>query len=140
LEVAEHLPIQSAGGFVAELTALAPFILFSAAIPGQGGTNHLNEQWPEYWATRFAGHGYRVLDCIRPRIWEDDRIDFWYRQNIFLFVDSDQLPRVNIRHVDWPLARAHPGLIAAQPKATIRGAASQLFKLCRRELVRRIRF
>src|SRR5688572_22196352 len=35
LEVAEHLPSQSAQRFIELLTTLAPAILFSAAIPGQ---------------------------------------------------------------------------------------------------------
>jgi SAM-dependent methyltransferase len=48
LEVAEHLPPQSAEDFVDSLTRLAPVVLFSAAIPLQGGTHHLNEQWPDY--------------------------------------------------------------------------------------------
>ena len=50
LEVAEHVPPLSAGDFIASLTRLASIILFSAAIPYQGGDGHLNEQWPEYWA------------------------------------------------------------------------------------------
>jgi SAM-dependent methyltransferase len=49
LEVAEHLPPQSASVFVETLTTHAPLILFSAAVPGQGGEHHVNEQPPEYW-------------------------------------------------------------------------------------------
>src|SRR5579862_3100091 len=49
-EVAEHLPPDAAKGFVDSLTRLAPLVLFSAAIPFQGGVGHINEQWPEYWA------------------------------------------------------------------------------------------
>ena len=37
LEVAEHLPAECAPGFVECLTRLAPSVLFSAAIPFQGG-------------------------------------------------------------------------------------------------------
>ena len=81
LEVAEHLPPERAGSFVSDLTSLAPFVIFSAAVPGQGGANHLNEQWPDYWIALFAEHGYRMFDCIRPRIWNDDRVEYWYRQN-----------------------------------------------------------
>jgi len=49
LEVAEHLDKTRAESLVADLTSLAPTILFSAAIPGQGGTHHVNEQWASYW-------------------------------------------------------------------------------------------
>ena len=46
LEVAEHLPPECGSEFVQTLTDLSSVILFSAAIPFQGGTDHLNEQWP----------------------------------------------------------------------------------------------
>jgi hypothetical protein len=88
LEVAEHLPEARADGFVADLVALAPAVLFSAAIPFQGGTGHLNEQWPEHWAGRFAAHGYLVLDCVRPRVWNDPGVEFWYAQNTLLYVEA----------------------------------------------------
>jgi SAM-dependent methyltransferase len=91
LEVAEHLPESSAEDFVGSLSALAPCILFSAAIPHQGGLNHLNEQWPEYWVELFAGHGYAVVDAIRPRAWTRPGIAFWYRQNTFIFARPEVL-------------------------------------------------
>jgi hypothetical protein len=56
LEVAHYLPESRAGGFVADLCELAPMVLFSAAIPHQGGIGHVSEQWPG-WAERFAEHG-----------------------------------------------------------------------------------
>jgi SAM-dependent methyltransferase len=84
LECAEHLPAESASGFVASLVKLAPVILFSAAIPGQGGTHHVNEQWPAYWAKLFREHDYYFWDCLRPRFWNVESIPAWYRQNAFL--------------------------------------------------------
>jgi len=93
LEVAEHLPEESAAGFVESLTRLGPVVLFSAAVPGQGGTGHLNEQWPSYWVRHFAGHEFTVVDCLRDRIWNDPRIEWWYRQNLLLFVAKSHLPR-----------------------------------------------
>jgi 2-polyprenyl-3-methyl-5-hydroxy-6-metoxy-1,4-benzoquinol methylase len=68
LEVAEHLPPECAEGFVASLVSLGEFVLFSAAIPSQGGRGHVNEQWPDYWARRFQEHGHVAIDCIRRRI------------------------------------------------------------------------
>ena len=87
LEVAEHLAPERADGFVRDLTRLAPAVLFSAAIPGQGGTLHRNEQPQSSWIRRFAACGYDAWDVIRPAIWSDPRVAFWYRQNTFLFVD-----------------------------------------------------
>jgi len=88
LEVAEHLSPQSAEGFVDSLTRLAPMVLFSAAIPHQGGTEHLNEQWPEYWAALFKTRDYLPIDCIRGRIWRNEQVEYWYVQNILLFASA----------------------------------------------------
>lgn len=85
LEVAEHLPAERARDFVRSLTALSDYVLFSAAVPFQGGINHVNEQWQHYWADLFADLGYLVHDFIRPQIWTDSAIPYWYRQNIFLY-------------------------------------------------------
>ena len=91
LEVAEHLPPESADMLIESLIRLGPAVFFSAAIPHQGGTNHVNEQWPEYWAARFEASGYSVIDAIRPRIWQDPDVEWWYAQNALLFIRQDLL-------------------------------------------------
>jgi SAM-dependent methyltransferase len=91
LEVAEHLPPECATGFIESLTCLAPVVLFSAAIPKQGGNHHTNEQWPEYWAKLFGEHGFRPLDFIRRHVWQNDAVEFWYAQNTLLFVQANLL-------------------------------------------------
>jgi SAM-dependent methyltransferase len=88
LEVAEHLPPECAEVFVRSLVGLGPVVLFSAAIPHQGGAAHLNEQWPEYWAAIFARYGYVAIDCVRPRIWNNRSVDYYYAQNILVYADS----------------------------------------------------
>lgn len=93
LEVGEHLPPESAAGYVESLTRLAPVVLFSAAIPHQGGVGHLNEQWPDYWRDHFARHGYEPIDCIRRRIWSDPQVQWWYAQDVLLYVARDYLAR-----------------------------------------------
>ena len=84
LEVAEHIPEQFADSFIEVLVKHGDVHLFSAAIPGQGGQNHVNEQWPEYWQKKFERFGFYFHDVIRPQIWGNEQIDFWYRQNMFL--------------------------------------------------------
>ncbi|MBV9171892.1 MAG: methyltransferase domain-containing protein [Chloroflexi bacterium] len=91
LEVAEHLPATNADTLVSSLVQLAPAVLFSAAIPFQGGYNHLNEQWPEYWVERFQRHGLAVIDAIRKEIWLDERVEWWYAQNTLLFATREAL-------------------------------------------------
>lgn len=90
LEVAEHLPPSSAADFVASLVRLAPVVLFSAAIPLQGGTDHVNEQWPAYWAQLFRRHDYHFWDCLRMRFWQVQGMgSYYYRQNLFLIGNRD---------------------------------------------------
>lgn len=93
-EVAEHLPPSSAEQFVKSLTLLSDKILFSAALIGQEGTYHLNEQVPEYWAAIFLKYDYVPIDYIRPLIWQKEEIPFWYRQNILLFVRNSQVAQL----------------------------------------------
>lgn len=93
LEVAEHLPESCATDLVGSLVALGPCVLFSAAVPGQGGTGHVNEQWPSWWIARFAAHDYRVVDAVRPHVWAADDVEPWYAQNALLFVAADELAR-----------------------------------------------
>jgi SAM-dependent methyltransferase len=93
LEVAEHLPAQSSDSFVASLTSLSPFVVFSAAAPHQGGAQHVNEQWPAYWAERFRARGFEPVDCLRRRLWEDERVEWWYAQNTFFYADASYLKR-----------------------------------------------
>ncbi|TAD90633.1 MAG: methyltransferase domain-containing protein [Bacteroidetes bacterium] len=118
LEVAEHIEPSGAKQFVANLAMLSDVVIFSAAIPGQEGTFHVNEQWPEYWAEKFADNGFVPVDAIRKLIWRDERINYWYRQNMIIFVKRERL-------LDYPqlaaacqltdpdfLTRIHPDLLA----------------------------
>jgi len=91
LEVAEHLPDWAGRRLIQALTQAAPLVLFSAAIPGQGGHGHVNEQWPDYWASLFSTYGFRRLDPIRRHVWQNSQIAWWYRQNIFLFASDDAI-------------------------------------------------
>jgi SAM-dependent methyltransferase len=85
LEVAEHLSEDAAEGFIECLTRHADVVLFSAAIPFQGGHHHVNERFPDYWRQIFAARGYVAMDFIRPRIWERSEVLVWLRQNVLVY-------------------------------------------------------
>jgi SAM-dependent methyltransferase len=100
LEVAEHLPASAGTQLVKTLVTAAPVILFSAAVPGQGGTAHINLQWPRYWRELFAKEGYSLLDPIRPAVLLDRRVAWWYRQNVVMYCSAASL-------VNHPLLAGH---------------------------------
>jgi len=88
LEVAEHLSESRAADLVKLLTSVSSHVLFSAAIPGQRGPGHVNEQWPSYWKRLFHQRGFQRLDPIRRHIWRNRNVQWWYRQNIFLYISE----------------------------------------------------
>jgi len=90
-EVAEHLPESCADRYVDLLTRLAPQIVFTAAVPGQGGTDHVNEQPASYWISKFAARGYVhnvELSQEWGRAWKDAGIASWFWMNIMIFRKS----------------------------------------------------
>ncbi len=130
LEVAEHLPKESAEHFIKWLCNLAPVILFSAAIPGQGGVGHQNEAWLSYWVVLFEKQGYRPLDLIRPEIWADQNIYFWYRQNTLIFIKNDKPKR--IRDTNIAIDIVHPELYMSKfPAKSTRLSAKLLRRFIR---------
>lgn len=94
IEVGEHLNTDSSRTFVDSITRHGDFVLFSAALPGQGGSGHINEQWPEFWVEMFRDGGFEAYDLIRPSTWGDTRVFAWIQQNCLLFVrNGERIPR-----------------------------------------------
>ncbi|HET9399901.1 MAG TPA: methyltransferase domain-containing protein [Candidatus Acidoferrales bacterium] len=132
LEVAEHLPKSSAAVLISFLTQLAPAVLFSAAIPGQGGCHHVNEQWPDYWNAFFAHHEFCRVDCIRAQVWNREDVEPWYAQNCFLYVQEQS----DLRQRDLLAKRAaFPAPVPAVHPA-IYDAARDVDQLTPRPLLR----
>ncbi|HXZ80682.1 MAG TPA: class I SAM-dependent methyltransferase [Terriglobales bacterium] len=128
LEVAEHLPASSAESFIESLVALSPVILFSAAVPAQTGTNHINEQWPTWWIEHFRKFGFVPVDCIRRRIWNDPKVEWWYAQNTLLMVRDDYLQSSPLlleeaRKSAGPFAIVHPRAFRERLASERRSAA-----------------
>ena len=89
MEVAEHLSADRAEGLVEDLCSSSDLVLFSAAIPGQGGRNHINERWQSYWAGNFQKNGFIAYDFVRPKIWCREDIQSYYRQNIVIYCRAE---------------------------------------------------
>lgn len=91
LEVAEHLPRAASSAFVKSLTKHSDFVLFSAAVPGQGGEHHINERPLCFWRSLFENQGYMPVDFLRPIIQSNLEIAPWYRNNTILYARKTSL-------------------------------------------------
>ncbi len=118
LEFLEHLDQKNSRQIIEWLCSLTNTVVFSAALPGQGGTHHINEQRVEYWTKQFSDFGFVACDALRPKIWSNSDIAPWYRQNILMFF-REKVP-VEIEHFAadaWasatraPLSLFHPDLL-----------------------------
>lgn len=112
LEVAEHLPETRANTFIEDIVSLSDIVLFSAAIPGQGGKGHINEQPVSYWVDLFEKSGYKAFDIIRPKIQAIKKIPSWYRNNTIVYCNKnseliDTLKNVQVEPMyDWVLSES----------------------------------
>lgn len=95
LEVAEHLPEAAADTFVDTLARHGDLILFSAAVPHQGGEHHVNEQPLSYWRSKFAARGYAAHDWLRSQIAADKAVMPWYRFNTLLYANEAAAARLS---------------------------------------------
>lgn len=132
LETAEHIPSHAARDFVATLVRHGDAILFSAAVPGQGGEHHVNEQPLAYWRGLFAAHDYRPVDLVRPALRDKSDVQSWYRYNTVLYVNAAGMARLSADarghlvsdgqplDVGWPLAsRMRQGMVRILPDTLV---------------------
>lgn len=91
--MAEHLYAKHADKLVETLTRSARHaIYFTAAPPGQGGLDHVNEQPHEYWIEKFNVHGW-MLDAkktvdVRELLLRVIREQHWYTHNSMVFIPT----------------------------------------------------
>lgn len=129
---------------VDSLVRHAPVVVFSAAVPSQDLLHQHHGAFPSAWAARFERRGYEVFDVFRPALWDDDRLPFWFRQNLLLFVDRDHLdnhPGVAAAATGpGPLDIVHPALYTmlagTGPEASLRLAAARLPRIVRAKVPR----
>lgn len=96
-EVLEHLAPTRSEEIVRFLAESAEIIVFSAAVPRQGGLGHINEQWHNHWHTVFSKYGFTYFDGFKPFLISDERVHYWLIQNLFIYVRKDKASRM-----DWP--------------------------------------
>ncbi|MGY4280796.1 SAM-dependent methyltransferase [Bradyrhizobium sp. LM2.7] len=137
MEVAEHLSKQRAPSLIADLCRLSDVVLFGAAVPGQGGNNHINEQWQSYWADLFRSQGRLPHDVVRPKVWNSNKVAFWYKQNALLYMTEQKAAELNcsdtlgnildVVHPTMSLREEGPrDLLKKVPRATMRALEKRL--------------
>lgn len=147
VEVGEHLSKNASDQFVASLCSASDFVIFGAAIPGQGGINHINEQPPSYWARKFFYHNYLAYDIFRPRFWGDESLELYYPQNTFLYVRNGAAqsktaemlqfcqvlaPKfMDVRHPDFDGIKMHLAGLGKATKKRLRQRAAIMLGACR---------
>ncbi len=110
LEVLEHLSANTGERIVDFLCNSTDVVLFSAAIPYQTGENHINEQPPTYWQDLFAKKEFIFYDIFRQKYWNNPKIKWWYKQNMFLVAKEGTFSLENFPIFEGDL-RIHPEML-----------------------------
>lgn len=87
-EVAEHLAPRYADRYVKLLCSMSAHIAMSAATPGQGGTDHINEQPHSYWIEKFEATGHSFDADVSRKLsteWKQPGVAPWYSDNVMVF-------------------------------------------------------
>lgn len=85
IEVIEHLTDDAANRLIGQMASCTNFVLFSAAIPGQGGIGHISERFHDYWHAKFSLFQFETYDVVRPMLISSSDIASIHRQNLFLY-------------------------------------------------------
>ena len=99
LETFEHLSPSACEKLSLFFSSHTRILIFSGAVPGQGGTNHINEQPFKTWQRNLLDFGFFPLDFIRPNIQDKKNVPSYYKNNIVLWVNSKFLHELDF--VNW---------------------------------------
>ena len=125
LEVGEHNAPAASATLVENTVSHAPMVLFSAAVPGQGGQDHINEAPLTFWRDLFEQQGFACFDPFRRQIAGMPDVEPWYKNTVLLDVRDDRIAA-------WPEAVRGTQIASG---ADIADMSSPLFRL--RKLVLR---
>jgi|GEM_PF-6545625 len=89
-EVAEHLQPSSSAGLIKQLTCSADVVIFSAAVPNQGGHGHINCQPREFWHRFFTDAGFVLKDSLRSELRKNANLAPWYVLNTLDYVSENK--------------------------------------------------
>jgi len=127
LETADRLGADAAVPLIRTLCAAADWVLFAAAPPFQQAGQRRNENWLEYWAGLFSSNGFLCYDILRPALWHDRDIAFYFRQNACLYVRKGAQEALRSRGIGpsaSPASMIHPELFLKLMSWLVNRAAS----------------
>jgi SAM-dependent methyltransferase len=87
-EVAEHIPHRHTDRFVDLLCSLADHVVLTAAGPGTGGTDHVNERPQSYWIKRFDARGFSHDGPLSARLsgtWRENGVSACFCDGLMIF-------------------------------------------------------
>jgi len=101
LYVIEYLPQARTSIFIKTLCNASDIIVFSTAYKMEN--NHAKPL--SYWAKLFSEQGFECFDIIRPYIWDNEQLDWSYRQGILVFINktSPILNNSNLKRIQKPV-------------------------------------
>lgn len=91
VEIAEHIPTSASKALVENVTRASDTVFFTAAVPGQGGVGHINEQPHSFWVNLFEKQGYQLEVALSERLrqkMKEENVVFWLWQNLMIFTRS----------------------------------------------------
>lgn len=138
LEVAEHLDKNSSDNLISSLSKTSDVILFSAAFKYQGGVNHINENLHSYWANLFLKYNFVPFDIIRPAIWSNDKVSYWYRQNTFLYLKKNS-SKFNDLCKSYNYLKNNKLMDSIHPEMFFRKVESQSIRYHAKEIIKKIK-
>jgi glycosyltransferase involved in cell wall biosynthesis len=148
LEVAEHIETSLSDSIVDSIIRNVNddgMIIWTAAIPGQGGVGHINCQTKEYWEEKFISRGF-YRDCTI----ENNLLEYirsgpymgWFLQNLMVFKLKTQNIKKKTGEIDMPFSvgvfdeKLKEHIAKINPKTTldVGSGAGKNVMLCRNVL------
>jgi len=126
MEVAEHLKPESSDSLIKTLTSLSDVVIFSAAVPNQGGDGHINCQPRIFWFEKFSQNNFHIVDSIREKIRDKKNVGQWYKFNLIDYKKANSLNITNELFVKLINAESYAASIAWQKQNIIE---KQIYKL-----------
>jgi hypothetical protein len=137
LEVAEHLEKTSADNLIYSLIKTSDVVMFSAAYKHQGGVKHKNENFHSYWANLFLKYNFVPFDIIRPAIWSNEKVSYWYRGNTFLYIKKNS-PKFQVLINKYDYLKNNKLMDSIHPEMFFRKIESQSIAYHLKQIVKKI--